>query len=153
MDAEAETAHATAHARPMTIGELSRRTGVPIKALRAYTDSGLIYTRGRSCAGYRLFDTDALWCVRVIGRMRGLGLTIAEIHQLCRTYPHEPDWSLGAHLAGLLNAAKARIDDRIAVLQHTRERIELFQAEQAAASSGTLGGTLFADDPRAIPRA
>lgn len=33
---------------PMTVGELSRRTGVPIKTLRQYTDWGLIYTIGRS---------------------------------------------------------------------------------------------------------
>ncbi|MGH4017067.1 MAG: MerR family transcriptional regulator [Pseudonocardiaceae bacterium] len=31
----------------MTVGELSRRTGVPIKNLRQYTDWGLINTVGR----------------------------------------------------------------------------------------------------------
>lgn len=30
----------------MTVGELSRRTDVPIKALREYADWGLIYTVG-----------------------------------------------------------------------------------------------------------
>jgi DNA-binding transcriptional MerR regulator len=46
----------------MTVGELSRRTDVPIKALREYADGGLIYTVGRSATNYRLFDSDALWC-------------------------------------------------------------------------------------------
>jgi DNA-binding transcriptional MerR regulator len=32
----------------MTIGTLSRRTGVPVKTLRTYEDLGLIYTAGRS---------------------------------------------------------------------------------------------------------
>ena len=32
----------------MTIGTLSRRTGIPVKALRTYEDMGLIYTVGRS---------------------------------------------------------------------------------------------------------
>jgi len=32
----------------MTIGELSRRTDVAVKALRAYEGMGLIYTVGRS---------------------------------------------------------------------------------------------------------
>ncbi len=32
----------------MTVGELSRRTRVPIKNLRQHTDWGLIYTAGRS---------------------------------------------------------------------------------------------------------
>lgn len=44
----------------MTVGELSRRTDVPIKALREYTDGGLIYTVGRSATNYRLFGNDAL---------------------------------------------------------------------------------------------
>ena len=35
-------------ARFMTVGQLSRRTGVPIKALREYEGMGLLYTVGRS---------------------------------------------------------------------------------------------------------
>ena len=46
----------------MTVGELSRRTAVPVKALREYHDLGLIYSVGRSAANYRLFDKSALWC-------------------------------------------------------------------------------------------
>lgn len=139
----------TMNGTPMTIGQLSRRTRVPIKALREYADGGLIYTRGRSPAGYRLFDTDALWCIRLIGQLRSLGLTIAEIHELCHNHLHQPDQPLGPHLAQLLHAAKQRIDDRITALQQTRERIERFETEQAAALSGTPGAHPFADDPRA----
>jgi len=42
----------------MTIGDLSRRTGVPVKTLRKYEDMGLICTAGRSPGNYRLFDED-----------------------------------------------------------------------------------------------
>lgn len=139
----------TVNGTPMTIGQLSRSTGVPIKTLRDYADGGLIYTLGRSPAGYRLFDTDALWCIRQIGQLRSLGLTISEIHQLCRTHLGQPGPQLGQHLAQLLNAAKARIEERIAALQQTRERIERFQAEHAEILSGTCDDGLFTDDPRA----
>jgi hypothetical protein len=61
----------------MTIGELSRRTGTPIKALRAYTDTGLVYSAGRSPAGYRLYDESALWCAAGIGG--GTGQLLAGI--------------------------------------------------------------------------
>jgi MerR family copper efflux transcriptional regulator len=54
----------------MTIGALSRRTGVPVKALREYEDLGLIYTVGRSAGNYRLFSEEALWCLGVIGTLR-----------------------------------------------------------------------------------
>jgi MerR family transcriptional regulator, copper efflux regulator len=66
----------------MTIGRLSQRTGMPVRALRQYEDMALIYTVGRSAGSYRLFDDEALWCVRVIGGLRGLGLTLAEIQEL-----------------------------------------------------------------------
>lgn len=134
---------------PMTIGQLSRSTGVPIKTLRDYADGGLIYTRGRSPAGYRLFDADALWCVRQIGQLRGLGLTINEIHQLCRTHLDQPGPLPGRYLAQLLNGAKARIEERLTALEETRERIERFQTEYAEVLTGTCGTALFTDDPRA----
>ena len=73
-------------ARPMTIGVLSRRTGVPVKVLRTYEDLGLIYTVGRSAGNYRLFGDEALWCVRVVGGLRSLGLTLAEIQTLAAVY-------------------------------------------------------------------
>ena len=64
----------------MTIGDLSARTGVPVKALREYTDLGLIYTLGRSPAGYRLYTDDAEWCVRFIGEL-GVGEQIRPIRR------------------------------------------------------------------------
>jgi hypothetical protein len=54
----------------MTIGTLSRSTGVPVKQLREYADQGLIYTVGRSPGKYRLFGDEALWCVRMINDFR-----------------------------------------------------------------------------------
>src|SRR6266511_3762854 len=73
-------------AKPMTIGQLSRRTGVPIKTLREYEQLGLIYTLGRSESNYRLFGEEALWCVQVIRTMRSLGLTLKEIQDIAALY-------------------------------------------------------------------
>lgn len=66
----------------MTIGQLSRRTGVPIKVLRRYEDLGFLYTLGRSQSNYRLLGEEALWCVQVIQGLRSLGLTLKEIQTL-----------------------------------------------------------------------
>ncbi len=70
----------------MTIGELSRRTGMPVKALRDYEGMGLISTVGRSPGNYRLFDGSALWCVGVIRGLRSLALTVAEICEVVGIY-------------------------------------------------------------------
>jgi MerR family transcriptional regulator, copper efflux regulator len=44
----------------MTVGQLSRRTGLSVKAIRHYEALGLIYSAGRSEGNYRLFDESAL---------------------------------------------------------------------------------------------
>jgi DNA-binding transcriptional MerR regulator len=87
----------------MTVGELSRRTGVPVKQLREYEDLGLIYTVGRSAGNYRLFDEDALWCVERIRNLRSLGLTKVEIRDLTEVYLARPDQPIGPHLAERLH--------------------------------------------------
>ncbi len=99
----------------MTVGDLSRRTRVPIKALRAYTDWGLINTLGRNGANYRLYDADALRCVQIITELRGLGLTLAEIRALAHAYPDRNGQLIGPSLAQRLRAARARVDAQIAV--------------------------------------
>ena len=121
--------------QPMTVGELSRRTGVPIKALREYADWGLIHTVGRSAANYRLFDEDALWCVQWIGTMRGLGLTLAEIRDLAGAHLCGDD-CVGPHLADRLRTARARLDERIAELHRIRRRIDEFETTHHAQLAG-----------------
>jgi hypothetical protein len=44
----------------MTVGELARRTGMSIKAIRQFEASGLICSVDRSESNYRLFDETAL---------------------------------------------------------------------------------------------
>ncbi len=56
----------------MTIGVLSARTGVPVKAQREYTDLGLIHTR--VAARPATASTATTHCgVRFIVELRGLG--------------------------------------------------------------------------------
>src|SRR5215210_6626476 len=101
----------------MTIGELSRRTGLSIKAIREYEARGLIYTVGRSAGNYRLFDESAVWCAQVIGGLRAVGLTVKEIEGLAGVYLNRPDEPIGPHIAPLLARAEQRIDERIAELE------------------------------------
>jgi MerR family transcriptional regulator, copper efflux regulator len=101
----------------MTIGTLARRTGVPVKTLRAYEDMGLIYTVGRSTGNYRLFGDEALWCVGVVSGLRGLGLTLQEIRDLAGTYLQDTGEPVGPRLAAVLQAVRARTQQRIAELQ------------------------------------
>src|ERR671922_1411607 len=94
----------------MTVGELARRRGLSIKAIRRYEALGLIYSAGRSESGYRLFDESALWCAQVVSTLRSLGLTIKEIDELGSAYLKRPDEPIGPRLAALLERAEQRIE-------------------------------------------
>ncbi len=136
----------------MTIGELSRRTGINVKTLREYEGMGLIYTVGRSPGNYRLFDESALWCVEVIRNLRSLGLTVAEIREIAGIYLAKPDESIGPLLASRVRAARSRINARIEELEQLRQRIDEFEATHAAELAGERDSGLIATDPRSRTR-
>lgn len=117
----------------MTTGVLSRRTGVPVKAVRGYADAGLIYSVGRTPAGYRLFEDEALWCVGAIRVLRSLGLTVAEIRDLAGS-----DEQVGPRLSRLLDAARTRASVRVGELQQVLEQIEAFALEHRAELAGEV---------------
>jgi MerR family transcriptional regulator, copper efflux regulator len=120
----------------MTIGGLSRQTGVPVKALREYEDLGLIYTVGRSAGNYRLFGAEALWCVGVVGTLRALGLTLAEIRELAGGYLCQTGDNIGPRLAGMLEVVRTRTQDRITELYQLLQRIDDFEASRGAELAG-----------------
>lgn len=97
----------------MTIGELSRRAGVSIKTLRQYADAGLVYTRGRSSANYRLFDSGGIDRVVFIRKTRGLGLFLADITEV---FDAEQGAGRCETLRALVHARIDEIDARIAQL-------------------------------------
>ena len=130
----------------MTIGTLARRTGVPVKTLRVYEDLGFIYTVGRSAGNYRLFGEDALWCVGVVGTIRGLGLTLAEIQALTAIYLGRSDEPIGPRLAQILTAVRDRSELRISELQALLQRITDYEADHADELSGRAD--FRAQDPR-----
>ena len=139
--------------KPMTSGQLARRTGVSIKVLREYDRLGLIYTLGRSESNYRLFDESALWCVQVIGTLRSLGLTLKEIREVAVIYLEHPDKPIGPYLGEKLNHVEARAQARIADLEALHQRIGEFRAHYSAEPATQTDGALIPSDPhRTTPK-
>jgi DNA-binding transcriptional MerR regulator len=120
----------------MTIGVLARRSGVSVKTLREYEDLGFIYTVGRSAGNYRLFGDEALWCVAVIGTLRELGLTLAEIRELTSIYLGRSGDPIGPRLARTLRAVRARTEARIEELKALLSRITEYETAHAEELSG-----------------
>lgn len=119
----------------MTIGQLSRRTSVPIKVLRTYEDLGFLSTRGRSESNYRLFGEEALRCVQAVQSLRALGFTLKEIQALIRRTGQQPGEPVDSLLQEDLAQILARIETQINTLQDRRQRILEFQAASTGCAS------------------
>ena len=99
----------------LTIGEISRRSGVASSALRFYEQRGLIASE-RAGSGHRRYPRAVLRRIAFIVFAQRIGLTLDEIGaELAKLPPHTAptrrDWS---QLSGTW---KTRIDDRIQELE------------------------------------
>lgn len=90
--------NATARALPeLTVGELSRRSGVPASALRFYEDEGLISSR-RTAGNQRRYCRDALRRVTFIRMSQRVGMPLSTIRDVLALLPDDrtptrADWA------------------------------------------------------------
>lgn len=70
---------------PMTVEELSRRSGFSANTIRYYTRIGLLTPDRHPNNGYRLFGERDLARIVFVGKAKVLGLSLAEIRELIRT--------------------------------------------------------------------
>jgi DNA-binding transcriptional MerR regulator len=66
----------------LTIGQLARRTGLTVKTIRWYSDQGLVPPAGRSAAGYRLYDVEALARLELVRTLRRLDIDLRTIERV-----------------------------------------------------------------------
>jgi DNA-binding transcriptional MerR regulator len=66
----------------MQIGDLAKRAGISVRAVRYYEELGLIIPTGHSVGGFRLYGEDNLKRLQVINFLKELGLTLTEIRQI-----------------------------------------------------------------------
>ena len=100
----------------LTVAEVSERTGVTRKALRHYEALGLVEPAGRTEAGYRLYDDEALRRIDLVGRAKVLGLSLSEASE----FLHVAEGCCGDHhpeLAALVERKLAETERRIAELR------------------------------------
>ncbi len=66
----------------LRIGEVARRTGLPVKTIRYYCDEGLLQPSARSGSGYRLFDEENLAELTIIRSLRAMDVSIPELARI-----------------------------------------------------------------------
>ncbi|WP_410636197.1 redox-sensitive transcriptional activator SoxR [Amycolatopsis sp. cmx-4-83] len=81
----------------LTVGELSRRSGVPASALRFYEDEGLIRSR-RTAGNQRRYCRDALRRVTFIRMSQRVGMPLSAIREVLALLPDDrtptrADWA------------------------------------------------------------
>jgi MerR family copper efflux transcriptional regulator len=108
-------------ARRMSIGTLSRETGVSADTLRYYEREGLLPRPRRSASGYREYGAEAVGRMHFILRAKELGFSLEEIAELL-------DLSSDAEygVAGVKERASRRlaeIERQIAYLEGIRARL------------------------------
>ena len=70
----------------MRIGELEKRAGVSVRAIRFYERRRLIRTPRRTPAGYRVYTEQDLDGVTLIKKMQRFGFKLAEIRRVLQLW-------------------------------------------------------------------
>ncbi|EWM14984.1 MerR-family transcriptional regulator [Kutzneria sp. 744] len=64
------------------IGELARLTGLSVRTIRFYSDSGLLPPTERTHAGYRMYDIHALTRLKFVRTLRELGVDLPTVNRV-----------------------------------------------------------------------
>ncbi|OFI38765.1 redox-sensitive transcriptional activator SoxR [Arthrobacter sp. SW1] len=112
---------APAH-RPLTIGELSERSGVSPSALHFYERNGLIQAE-RTAGNQRRYRRDTLRRIAFIKTSQRVGLPLKDIRDALDSLPDgrtptKRDWTR------LSRRWRQELDDRIAALEHLRNDLD-----------------------------
>jgi DNA-binding transcriptional MerR regulator len=65
-----------------TIGQLARRTGLPVRTIRFWSDIGAVPPAGRTPGGYRLYDATSVARLELVRTLRELGVGLEDIRRV-----------------------------------------------------------------------
>ncbi|WP_447589450.1 MerR family transcriptional regulator [Microbacterium lacticum] len=109
----------------LSIGELSARTGVSVRALRYYEQHDLLDAE-RTSTGNRRFHPDAVEAVRRIRLFLDAGLPLTVVSQVMPCFVHDGA-RLHACVADYLHDHMDTVRERIEALDEQRDTIERLQ--------------------------
>lgn len=106
----------------MSIGELARRTGLAVSAIRFYEERGLVSALRTSGNQRRFLRSDIRRLSFALIAQR-LGLTLAEVQRELATLPNgraprQSDWE------NISTRLRSQLDQRITMLERTRDLLD-----------------------------
>jgi DNA-binding transcriptional MerR regulator len=66
----------------LSIGELARRTGLPVRTIRFWSDVGVLPPAARTGSGRRLYDPAGLARLELVVTLRDLGLSLPDVRRV-----------------------------------------------------------------------
>lgn len=93
----------------LSIGEVSKRTGIPVKTLRFYSDEGIVPPSGRTRSNYRLYSEADVVRLDLVRTLREAGVGLEAIRSVLRRE---------ISLADVLRLRLGTVEAHIASLQH-----------------------------------
>ncbi|MCP4320216.1 MAG: redox-sensitive transcriptional activator SoxR [Hyphomicrobiales bacterium] len=143
----------------LAIGELARRTGLTVSAIRYYESEGLLVAE-RNSGGQRRFFRSDIRRLSFVLIAQQFGFSIEQIRRQLQALPHErtpnkADWSK------ISRGFRRELDARIKTLSRLRDNLDgcigcgclslrkctLYNPEDRARSSGSGPRYLMGDDP------
>jgi len=113
----------------LKIGELARRLNMSTRTIRYYEEIGLLNSIKRVEGGRRIYTEADLRRLKLIKRLKALGLTLSEMQEL------EALWSIEKsnekvlrRLLELLDNHSSRLEERIKELLTLKKEIEEYKA-------------------------
>ncbi len=108
--------------KPLSIGEVAKRTGIRTSALRYYEEAGILPTPAR-VSGQRRYDADAIHRIDVLRFAQQAGFTLEEIKTLFNGFGRETP--LSSRWRSLAKAKLRELDLLAVRVQRMRHAIEL----------------------------
>ncbi len=106
----------------LPIGEVARRTGVSVKALRHYEDEGLL-APGRNLSGRRVYGRDDIYRLQQVLVLKRAGLALGRIAEILRRESLSPAHILDAQIS-ILEERRQALDLSLTALRHARTHME-----------------------------
>jgi MerR family transcriptional regulator, copper efflux regulator len=116
----------------LQIGQVADRTGLSLRTIRFYEEHGLVRPTTRSDGGFRLYSDDDVARLEVIKRMKPLGFTVEEMHELLGLLTDLADTPEDPALADRLRTFHEAATARVTALRDQLAIAEGFAADLAA---------------------
>lgn len=108
----------------ISIGELAKKLDMSQRTIRYYEEIGLLNSVKRIEGGKRVYTNDDFRTLKVIKRLKILGLTLSEMQELEAIWSNQKsNEKLQRRLLELLGNHMKRLDDRMADLEILRNEI------------------------------